>query len=44
MDQMIEHDVLLNVGFDKNLRYPYLIGWLMNDVGYYGVIMYVVDE
>jgi hypothetical protein len=44
MDQMIELEVLLNIGFNENWRYLYLIMWLMSDVGYYGVIMYVVNE
>jgi hypothetical protein len=44
MDQMIELDVLLNIGFNENWRYLKLIMWLMSDVGYYGVIMYVVNE
>ena len=40
MDQMIEFDVLLNVGFNENLRYLYLIMWLMSVVGSYDLIMY----
>jgi len=44
MDQMIEFDVLLNVGFNENLRYLYLIMWFMSVVGSYGLLMYVVGE
>ena len=44
MDQMIEFDVLLNVGFNENLRYLYLIMWFMSVVDSYGLLMYVVDE
>ena len=44
MDQMIELDVLLNVGFNENLRYLYLIMWLMSVVGNYGLLVYVIDE
>ena len=44
MDQMIEFDVLLNVVFNENLRYLYLIMWFMSVVDSYGLLMYVVDE
>ena len=40
----IELDVLLNVGFNENLRYLYLIMWFMSVVDSYGLLMYVVDE
>ena len=40
----IELDVLLNVGFNENLRYLYLIMWLMSVVGNYGLLVYVIDE
>ncbi|CAD6267041.1 unnamed protein product [Miscanthus lutarioriparius] len=44
MDQMIELDVLLNVGFNENLRYLYLIMWFMSVVGSYGLLIYHTQD
>jgi len=41
---MIELDVLLNVGFNEDLRDTFIYYNVVSVVGSYGLHMYVVDE